>query len=57
MCQGAVVIDPQLQAVLSALDQAGAVPLVRGSAQQTRAHIPRAVHGAPGPWLRPRGGH
>jgi acetyl esterase len=53
MCQGAVVIDPQLQAVLSALDQAGAVPLVRGSAQQTRAHYRALSTGRRGPGFVP----
>ncbi|MBV9923071.1 MAG: alpha/beta hydrolase [Pseudonocardia sp.] len=38
VCQGAAVIDPQVQALLNALESSGGVPLVRGSATETREH-------------------
>src|SRR6478735_10581858 len=38
MCQGAGMIDPQVQALLATLESAGGTPLVRGSVAETREH-------------------
>lgn len=53
VCEGAGMLDPQVRAVLGALESTGGVPLVRGSAVETRAHYRELAMARRGPGFVP----